>query len=87
MRFFIEHTLTLSHVDVFEADSLEEARKIRDSLTIEYYDHLRQEFSRMPTEQELKQNIDLFDDGELYFPCNKVMSKQEFIKKYTSLED
>ena len=87
MKFYIEHSITLYHAEVFEADSLEEARLIRDSTTYEYYDHLAEKMARMPTALELHDNVDYVDIGELDWPWyGPVMSKEEFISKYTSLE-
>ena len=87
MKFHIEHSITLYYADVFEADNLEDARRIRDSLTYEYYDHLVEELARTPTPHELRDNIDYVGMEKLDWPWNgPVISKEEFIEKYTSLE-
>ena len=86
MKFYLEHKITIYHADVFEADSLEEARRMRDNMTYEYYDHLAEKMARMPTPLELRDNVDYVDMCEVDWPWNgPVISKEEFIEKYTSL--
>lgn len=87
MKFYIEHAVTLYHTEVFEANSLEEARKMRDNTTWEYDEHLGNEFiGRVVTKDDMSL-CDYTDMGEVDWPYDgEVISREEFIKKYTSLE-
>lgn len=86
-RFYLEHCVTLYHADVFEADSYEEALRMRDNTTWEYDRHLDEAFlGRKVTEGDL-QRSDYVDMVEVDWDYDgPVMSREEFINKYTSLE-
>ncbi len=85
-KFYIEHCVTLYHLEVFEADSIEEARKMRDNTTSEYESHLDDAFiGREVTVGDL-QTIDYVDMGEMdWYWDGPVMSKEEFKSEYTNL--
>lgn len=85
-KFYIEHCVTLYYMEVFEADSIEEARKMRDNTTSEYEGHLDDAFiGRKVTVGDL-QTIDYVDMGEMDWDWDgPVMSKEEFKREYTSL--
>lgn len=86
-KFYLEHKITLYYADVFEADSSEEAERINRNLTYEYYEHLMEKMARMPTSLELMDNVDYVDMVEVDWDWDgPVIGREEFIKKYTSLE-
>ena len=85
-KFYIEHAVTLYHTDVFEADSLEEAREMRDHTTWEWAKHLDECFIGREVTKDDMQACDYVDLGELDFPWDRpVISKEAFKEKYTSL--
>lgn len=85
-KFYIEHCVTLYHLEVFEADSIEEAREMRDNTTFEYVEHLDDVFlGRKVTVNDL-QTTDYVDMGEMNWDWDgPVMSNEEFKSKYTCL--
>lgn len=85
-KYFIETCVTIYHMDVVEADSIEEFREMRDHLTKAYNDHADCEILKKDIRDFLK-NADWVDDGEVNWDYDgPVISKEEFISKYTSLE-
>ena len=85
-RYFIETCVTLYHMDVVEADSEEEFREIREHLTKEWNEHVDKEIMKKDVRNFLW-NADYVEDGEVGWDYDgPVISKEEFISKYTSLE-
>ena len=86
--YFMEHTVTMYYFEALEADSLEDARNMRDNCTSEYYEHLVDKLRRKPTKDELATNIDYVDCDVVDWPYDgPVVSRAEFIRRYTSLEE
>lgn len=86
MKYFIETCVTLYHIDVFEADSIEEAREMRDHTTMEYQEHLDEMFLGRTVGKDDLQRSDYVDDGVMDWDWKgPVMGKEEFKSKYTSL--
>lgn len=85
-KFYIEHCVTLYYLEVFEADSIDEAREMRDNTTFEYEEHLDDVFlGREVTKGDL-QTTDYVDMGEMNWDWDgPVMSKEEFKSEYTCL--
>lgn len=88
MKFYLEHTITLYQIDVIEADSIEEARELRDNATSEYLDHIQHELNRRPYKDELQNCVEYDNDlGVLDWDWDgPVMSAEEFRRKYTCLD-
>lgn len=85
-KFYIEHCVTLYHIDVFEADSIEEAREMRDHTTFEYEKHLDDVFVGHEVDMDDMQYRDYSGMGELDWHWDgPVLSKEEFMREYTSL--
>lgn len=85
-KFYIEHCVTLYHLEVFEADSIEDAREMRDHTTYEYDKHLDDVFIGRKVTHGDMHACDYVDMGEMGWDWDgPVMSKEEFKSEYTSL--
>lgn len=85
-KFYVEYSVTLYHLDVFEADSVEEAEEMMEYMTWEWDKHLDDVFIGREVTSNDMQACDYVDSGELTWAWDgPVISKDEFKSEYTSL--
>jgi len=85
-RYFIESCVTIYHMDVVEADSDEEFREMCSHTTWQWDRHVDDEIMKKDV-HEFLQNADWVESGEVDWDYDgPVISKRDFIEKYTSLE-